>query len=194
VLDRQSQRLRKLTDDLVEASKASTGNLAVSLERTDLGEVVRQAVGEYAERMKAAGLEPVVALPDAAVQVLVDGRLMWRVLDNLLGNALKYSLSGTRVYLDLRETDGEAVLTVKKISSMPLNVDASELLERFVRGDAARSTEGSGLGLNIARSLVELQQGRFVLSVDGDLFKAEIRFRCPDADRPAAEPPVWPLG
>ncbi len=194
VLDRQSQRLRKLTDDLVEASKASTGNLPVSLERTDLGEIVRQAVGEYAERLKSAGLEPVVHLPDVAVQVLADGRLMWRVLDNLLGNALKYSLTGTRVYLDLRESEGEAVLTVKNISSMPLNVDVSELLERFVRGDAARSTEGSGLGLNIARSLIELQQGQFALSVDGDLFKAEIRFGNLPVSRITDEAVAWPLG
>ena len=194
VLDRQSQRLRKLTDDLVEASKASTGNLAVSLERTDLGEVVRQALGEYAERMKTARLEPIVTIPESAVQVLADGRLMWRVLDNLLGNALKYSLTGTRVYLDLREAEGEAVLTVKNISSTALNVDASELLERFVRGDTARSTEGSGLGLNIARSLVELQKGRFALSVDGDLFKAEIRFGQPADGWPVPDAAAQPAG
>lgn len=176
VLDRQSQRLRKLTDDLVEASKASTGNLPVEPVRTDLREVVTQAVGEYAERMEAARLEPVVSLPETGVFVMADGRLMWRVLDNLLGNALKYSLPGTRVYIDVREEDGEASLSVKNISSVPLNIDVSELMERFVRGDTARSTEGSGLGLNIARSLAELQGARFGLAVDGDLFKAVIRF------------------
>ncbi len=176
VLDRQSQRLRKLTDDLVEASKASTGNLPVALVATDLREVVSQAVGEYAERLEAARLDPVVSVPETGALVMADGRLMWRVLDNLLGNALKYSLPGTRIYIEVRETGGETVFSIKNISAVPLNVEASELMERFVRGDTARSTEGSGLGLNIARSLLELQHARFALVVDGDLFKAEIRF------------------
>ncbi len=174
ILQRQSQRLKKLTEDLVEASKASTGNLTVSLVPTNIGELINQALGEYLEKMESGKLEPVVALPHEELPVLADGKLLWRVLDNLFNNVCKYALAGTRVYIEVKQTAQKTVVSVKNISREPLNVEAEELMERFVRGDSSRHTEGSGLGLNIARSLVELQKGDFRLYVDGDLFKAEI--------------------
>jgi signal transduction histidine kinase len=174
VLDRKSQRLKKLTEDLVEASKASTGALTVNRERLDVKQLVEQAAGEYQEKLTAAGLTLVTALPREPVIVTADGRHLWRVLDNLLGNCVKYALEGTRVYLDVTVQGEQAVLTVKNVSRQPLNVPAQQLLERFVRGDESRTTEGSGLGLSIARSLTELQGGEFSLTVDGDLFKAGI--------------------
>lgn len=176
VLDRQSQRLKKLTTDLVDASKASSGVLTVNAENVDLPELLRQAAGEYAERFALAGLEPVLGLPGESVSVRADGRLLWRVLDNLLTNVVKYALPGTRVYLDLGREEGRAVLSVKNISRDPLNIPAEELMERFVRGDASRSTDGSGLGLSIARSLMELMGGSLELVLDGDLFKAKLIF------------------
>ena len=174
VLDRKSQRLKKLTEDLVEASKASTGTLPVSLERLDFGQLVQQAMGEYEEKFVQAGLTPVLDQGDGSRVILADGRHLWRVIDNLLGNCCKYALSGTRVYLDLSARDGRVLLTVKNISRAPLNLPSEQLMERFVRGDTARSTEGSGLGLSIARSLTELQGGAFRLDIDGDLFKAVV--------------------
>ncbi len=174
VLDRKSQRLKKLTEDLVEASKASTGAIAVTAERLDMTQLVNQALGEYSEKFAAAQLAPVPSLPDGEVWVSADGRHMWRILDNLLGNCLKYALPGTRVYLDLVKWDGNVVLSVKNVSAQQLNIPAEQLMERFVRGDESRTTEGSGLGLSIARSLTELQGGVFRLEVDGDLFKAVI--------------------
>ena len=174
VLDRQAKRLKKLTEDLMEASKASTGNLACHLAPTNLREILDQSLGEYEDRLKAAGLEPVVTLSEDDISVIADGRLLWRVLDNLLNNACKYAQSGTRLYLDVRVWEDRAVLAVKNISRQQLNLSPDELMERFVRGDSSRNTEGSGLGLNIAKSLVELQNGAFSLSIDGDLFKATI--------------------
>ena len=176
VLDRQSQRLKKLTADLVDASKASSGALTVNPEPVDLGELVRQSAGEYAERFAAASLTPVLGLREEETVVTADGRLLWRVLDNLLTNAVKYSLPGTRVYLDVTKSPGTASISVKNISREALNIPAEELMERFVRGDASRSSEGSGLGLSIARSLTELMGGELRITLDGDLFKAEILF------------------
>ena len=179
VLNRQSLRLKKLTDDLVEASKASTGNLQVHLAPTSLSELLDQAMGEYEDRLRQAGLAAVTVLPEEPLAVLADGRLLWRVLDNLLNNACKYAQSGTRVYLEAKPQQDRVVLTVKNISHRQLNLSPDELMERFVRGDSSRNTEGSGLGLNIARSLIELQNGTFGLSIDGDLFKATISLpRC----------------
>jgi signal transduction histidine kinase len=174
VLDRKSQRLKKLTEDLVEASKASTGALTVNRERLDVKQLVEQAAGEYQEKLSAAGLTLVTTLPQEPVTVTADGRHLWRVLDNLLGNCVKYALEGTRVYLDVTAQGEQAILTVKNISRQSLNLPAQQLLERFVRGDESRTTEGSGLGLSIARSLTELQGGTFELTIDGDLFKAVI--------------------
>ena len=176
VLDRKSQRLKKLTEDLVEASKASTGALPVNKERLSMGQLVKQALGEYDEKFTAAGLAAVPTLCEEEAFILADGRHVWRIVDNLLGNCVKYAMAGTRVYLDLRRWEGNVVLSVKNISAQPLNIPADRLMERFVRGDESRTTEGSGLGLSIARSLTELQGGSFRLDIDGDLFKATVSF------------------
>ena len=183
VIARQGQRLKKLTEDLVEASKASSGSLPVNAEPTDLAELLTQAVGEYAPRLEKSNLEPVLQLPGEPVWSMLDGRLTWRVVDNLLSNACKYSQPGTRVYVEAEQREGRAWLRVKNISRQQLNIPADELMERFVRGDSSRTTEGSGLGLNIARSLAELQNGEFGLAIDGDLFKAWASF-------PLSTPPV----
>lgn len=183
VLDRQSARLKKLTDDLVEASKASTGNLAVNLESADLAELARQAAGEYAERLEKSGLTPVITESEGGVCALADGRLLWRIFDNLLSNACKYSQENTRIYIDLSRDGDKARATFKNVSKSELNINADELMERFVRGDSSRAGEGSGLGLNIAKSLAELQHGTLHLDIDGDLFKATLEL-------PAAEKAV----
>lgn len=176
VLSRQSARLKKLIDDLMEASKASTGNIAVNWERCQLNVLLDQCAGEYDGKLKAANLELVVTKPEEPVVILADGRHMWRVFDNLLSNICKYALAGTRVYLNLEKTGGKAVVTFRNISASQLNISGDELMERFVRGDSSRSTEGSGLGLSIARSLVQLQKGQLDLTVDGDLFKVTLQF------------------
>lgn len=176
VLDRQSQRLKKLTTDLVEASKASSGVLAVNFEQVDLREMLHQSAGEYAERFAAAKLDPVVTIPEGEWVVRADGRLLWRVLDNLLSNAVKYAMPGTRVYLTVARREGKTALSVKNISRDALNIPAEDLMGRFVRGDTSRSTDGSGLGLSIAQSLMELMGGKLQLTLDGDLFKAELLF------------------
>ena len=176
VLDRQSQRLKKLIDDLMEMSKASTGNMSVDIETVDAAEAVNQALGEFADKLERAQLMPVFRQPEEQVLMLADGRLVWRIMSNLLGNAVKYALPGTRIYLDLLQMDGKVVISMKNISREELNVHADELMERFVRGDASRNTEGSGLGLNIAQSLMELQKGQLQILVDGDLFKVTLIF------------------
>ncbi len=172
VLDRKSQRLKKLTEDLVEASKASTGVLSVTREKIGMGQLIDQAMGEWEEKLTDRKLTLVTTLPEGETWVYADGRHLWRVIDNLLSNCAKYAMEGTRVYLDLERGKGQVALSVKNISRDPLNVPAERLMERFVRGEESRSTEGSGLGLSIARSLTELQGGTFDLAVDGDLFKA----------------------
>ncbi|MDE6108283.1 MAG: HAMP domain-containing histidine kinase, partial [Oscillospiraceae bacterium] len=176
VLDRKSQRLKKLTEDLVEASKASTGTLTVNAERLGVVQLVEQALGEYSAKFENAGLTLVSTLPPEEVYVRADGRHLWRILDNLMGNCVKYALSGTRVYLEVVKWDGNVIFSLKNISANQLNVPPEELMERFVRGDESRTTEGSGLGLSIARSLTDLQGGTFRLSIDGDLFKAAVSF------------------
>lgn len=183
VLDRQSRRLKKLTEDLVEASKASTGNLKVQLAPTDMGELAAQAVAEYEEKLENAHLEAVINGGDTPLFAMVDGNLTWRVLSNLLSNACKYSQPHTRVYIDIKKEKDTVILSMKNISRDALNIPAEELMERFVRGDSSRHTEGSGLGLNIAQSLVGLQKGTFSLEIEGDLFKAFVAF-------PATEPPA----
>ena len=175
VLDRQSHRLKKLTEDLVEASKASTGNMSVNLAPTNTQEIINQSFGEYSAKLEAGRLNTVINTPEPVPVIMADGRLLWRVIDNLFNNVVKYALPETRVYVDVRVEGSEAVISMKNISRAALNVSAEELMERFVRGDASRHTEGSGLGLNIAKSLTELQHGEFSISTDGDLFKAEIR-------------------
>ena len=176
VLSRQSLRLKKLIDDLMEMSKASTGNMAVEITRMDAAETVNQALGEFADKLERAELTPVFRQPEDTVEMLADGRLVWRVMSNLLSNTVKYALPGTRVYVDLMKLDGKVIISMKNISREELNVNADELIERFVRGDASRNTEGSGLGLNIAKSLMELQKGELQVLVDGDLFKVTMIF------------------
>ncbi len=187
VLQRQSQRLKKLTEDLVEASKASTGNLPVEITTIDLGELMNQVVGEYEDRLEKANLKAVVDLPQVRISALADGRYLWRIMDNLLSNACKYALAGTRVYLDLSYVGSHAILSIKNVSRDRLNISADALMERFVRGDASRNTEGSGLGLSIAQSLAELMDGKLSLAVDGDLFKAELQL--PLASQPQEATP-----
>lgn len=176
VLARQSQRLKKLIDDLMEMSKANTGNMAVDVSVVDAVESVNQALGEFADKLDKAQLFPVFRHTEESVAMMADGRLVWRVLSNLLSNAVKYAMPGTRLYIDLMTLEGKVVISLKNISRDELNVDADELMERFVRGDGSRNTEGSGLGLNIAKSLMELQKGQLQILVDGDLFKVTLIF------------------
>ncbi|MBQ8382831.1 MAG: HAMP domain-containing histidine kinase [Clostridia bacterium] len=175
VLDRQSARLKKLTEDLVEASKASTGNLTVNAETLELNLLLSQAVAEFRDKLDAKALTVVTTFADDGnCKVTADGRLLWRVCENLLSNVCKYAQEQTRVYIST-EVIGERVrLTVKNTSKYALNISSEELMERFTRGDASRHTEGSGLGLSIARSLVELQKGNFGIVIDGDLFKVSV--------------------
>ena len=174
VLARNSARLKKLIEDLVEASKASTGNIQADIIPTNVQEMISQALAEYQDKLDAADLQAIVNVQDPSLSVMADGKLLWRVLSNLLSNCVKYAQSGTRVYIDAKAGNEQIVITVKNTSRDALNVDPDELMERFVRGDKSRTTEGSGLGLNIAKSLTELQKGTFTLSIDGDLFKAKI--------------------
>lgn len=176
VLLRKSEHLKRLLDDLVEASKASTGNLEVNLASCDAGVLLTQAAGEFAERCTAAGLELITARPEGTAVIMADSRRIWRVFENLMSNACKYSLGGSRVYLCLEREGNDALFVFKNTSLTPLNISPAELMERFVRGDAARSTEGNGLGLSIARSLTELQGGSMDITIDGDLFKVTLRF------------------
>lgn len=176
VLSRQSQRLKKLIDDLMEMSKASTGNIQVDIGEIDAVEAVTQALGEFADKLTAAGLTPVFHQSEENIMLLADGRLLWRAMSNVLSNAVKYALPGTRLYVDVSATQDKAIISFKNISGAQLNISAEELMERFVRGDCSRNTEGSGLGLNIAKSLMELQKGQLQLLVDGDLFKVTLVF------------------
>ena len=177
VLVRQSVRLKRLIEDLVEASKASTGNLEVCLQPCVASVFLIQADGEYEEKLQKADLTLVVQQPDSEIRILADGRRMWRVFDNLMNNICKYAQPGTRVYLILEEKEKKAVITFKNTSRDALNISEEELMERFVRGDSSRNTEGNGLGLSIARSLTELQKGTLSIKIDGDLFKAVLEFQ-----------------
>ena len=183
VLRRQSERLKRLISDLVEASKAATGNLEVSLAPLEVGVLLIQAEGEFEERLRAAGLEPVVRHPSMPVYIMADGRRLWRVFDNLLSNITKYAMPSTRVWLTLEQSGGYAVVSFKNISREPLDMAPDELLERFTRGDTSRNSEGNGLGLSIAKSLTDLQNGKLSLIVDGDLFKVTLKFPVVDAPK-----------
>jgi len=176
ILVRNSERLKRLLSDLVEATKADTGNLDITLAQCSASVLLAQTCGEYADRLENAGLTLVQSQPDDEIYIMADGRRMSRIFDNLLGNICKYSMPGTRVYLGLNQSGTEAVFSFKNTSRDELNISSDELMERFVRGDTSRNTEGSGLGLAIARSLTELQGGKLALTVDGDLFKAELSF------------------
>ncbi len=174
VLDRQSRRLKKLTEDLVEASKASSGALPVDVQPTDVAVLFDQIVGEYQERLAGCRLTLVARPPEKPVSVQADGRLLSRVMDNLVSNICKYALEDTRVYVAAACDEETVTISFKNVSRDELNISPDELMERFVRGDASRHTEGSGLGLSIAGSLVQLMGGTFDLSIDGDLFRADI--------------------
>lgn len=176
VLSRQSQRLKKLVDDLMEMSKASTGNITAQIMELDAAEAVTQALGEFTDKLEQAQLTPVLDLAETPAMMLADSRLVWRVLSNLLSNAVKYALPGTRLYVGVRRQERHVVISIKNVSKEQLGISAEELMERFVRGDTSRNTEGSGLGLNIAKSLMELQKGQLKLRVDGDLFKVTLIF------------------
>ena len=177
VLDRQSSRMKKLIEDLVEASKAATGAMKLNLERCQVDVLMMQVLGEYKEKVESADLKIVSKLPDEKPEIMADGRSMWRIFDNLMNNICKYSQPGTRVY-QILETEGDSVaVTYKNTSKYELEITAEELMERFVRGDKSRSTEGSGLGLSIARNLTELNGGSFDVDIDGDLFKVKMKFR-----------------
>lgn len=176
VLDRQSNRLKKLTEDLVEMSKASSGNLTVEFTKCNLNLLVSQALGEFSEKLEANNLCVVQSIESQELYIMADGKRLWRVFDNLLSNICKYAMKGTRVYIDLKKENGKAIVIFRNISDSPINLSQEELTERFVRGDRSRNTEGSGLGLSIAKSLTELQKGIFEISADGDLFKAKLTF------------------
>jgi signal transduction histidine kinase len=181
VLARQSQRMKKLVDDLMDMSKAATGNMTVEMTEMDAVEAVNQALGEFSDKLAAVPLYPVIRCPEEKLMIRGDGRLVWRTLSNLLQNAVKYALPGTRLYVDMACVEGNVVISLKNVSREELNISADELMERFVRGDASRNTEGSGLGLNIARSLMELQKGQLRILVDGDLFKTSLIFPAGDS-------------
>lgn len=175
VLQRQSSRLKKLLFDLVEASKASTGNINTVIEPTNISTLLNQAAGEYTDKARKRGLEISMDLPENDIYLNTDGRLLWRVFDNLLNNACKYSMPGTRIYMSRQKEENRRSVTFKNISKERLNISADELMERFVRGDSSRNTEGSGLGLSIAQSLTEILGGKLEISIDGDLFKAIVK-------------------
>ena len=176
VLHRQSDRLKRLIDDLVEASKASTGNLEVLLAPCEVGVMLTQTAGEYEQKLQEKDLVLFTSQPEQPIKIMADGRRLWRVFDNLMNNVCKYAQRSTRVYLTLEEKNGQAIISFKNISREPLNLSADELLERFVQGDNSRKSEGNGLGLSIAKSLTELQNGTIELTTDGDLFKVVLRF------------------
>ncbi|MBQ2041043.1 MAG: HAMP domain-containing histidine kinase [Lachnospiraceae bacterium] len=174
VLDKKSARLKNLTEDLLEASKASSGNVKLEMTRLDMVELASQAGGEFEDKFAARRLELELNTPEQHAYVLADGRHLWRVFENLYNNAAKYALEGTRVYADVYSRDNNYVFTIKNVSSEKLNISPDELTERFVRGDESRSTEGSGLGLSIAKSLTKLMGGELVIEIDGDLYKASV--------------------
>lgn len=177
VLDQKSQRLKTLTEDLVEASRASSGNIKLEMAQIDIVELVQQTTGEFEDKYAIRHLELVNTLPNEVILIEADGRRLWRVLENLYNNAFKYAMENTRVYVGVEDHGPEVTFSIKNISATPLNISPDELTERFVRGDTSRTTEGSGLGLSIAKDLTTLQGGRFQITIDGDLFKAEVTFQ-----------------
>ncbi len=176
ILEQKAQRLKALTEDVVEASKAATGNINLEMTELNFTEMVQQAAGEFQEKFRERDLTMVVLLDEKPMTIRADGRRLWRVLENLFNNVVKYAMEGTRVYVELKTSGIQAVFSMKNISAQSLNISADELTERFIRGDVSRNTEGSGLGLSIAKSLTELQGGDFQLYLDGDLFKVILTF------------------
>ena len=176
ILDSKSQRLKKLTEDLVEASKASSGAIKLNMERLNVNELIKQISGEFEDKFKLHNLQEIISLPEQEAYINADSRYMYRVLENMYSNISKYALEGTRVYTDIIEKGNIVSVQLKNVSKQKLNISVDELMQRFVRGDTSRNTEGSGLGLSIAKSLTELQQGKFSIYLDGDLFKVTIEF------------------
>lgn len=178
VLDEKSQRLKQLTDDLVEASKITSGNISLNFERINLTELMNQTIGEFSEKFEQKGLTTVMNVNTQEAVIEADSRRIWRVMENLFNNIYKYAMTGTRVYvsIDGRQDASEIVISIKNISATPLNCNPEELTERFIRGDVSRTTEGSGLGLSIAKNLTVAQKGAFEIQLDGDLFKVLLTF------------------
>ena len=176
ILDNKSQRLKKLTEDLVEASKASSGAIKLNIEKLNVNELIKQVSGEFEDKFKNHNLQEIITFPEKDVYINADSRYMYRVLENMYSNISKYAMEGTRVYTDIFEKNEKISIQIKNVSKQKLNITTDELMQRFVRGEASRNTEGSGLGLSIARSLTELQQGSFNIYLDGDLFKVIIEF------------------
>ena len=177
VLENKAQRLKVLTEDVVEASKASTGNITLEMTELNFVELINQVIGEFEEKFEERNLQMVVHFDEEEAIICADGRRLWRVLENVFGNVSKYAMENTRVYVDMNVNRPNVRLSLKNISAQPLNITADELTERFIRGDISRNTEGSGLGLSIAKDLVQLQGGTFNLYLDGDLFKVTIEFK-----------------
>jgi signal transduction histidine kinase len=176
ILDSKSQRLKTLIEDLVEASKASSGAITLHMQKINFVELIKQTIGEFEDRLNERNLEVLLTMYEEPLYIYADGRSTFRILENIFSNVYKYALAGTRVYVDIMNTQDQAIVSIKNISASKLNISADELMERFVRGDLARSTEGSGLGLSIAQSLATLQEATFNIQLDGDLFKAVVIF------------------
>ena len=187
ILDEKTKRLQKLTEDLFEAAKASSGVIPVEMERIEMTSIANQALAELEERISASGLEVIFTNKAESAFVMADGQLLWRIMENLLVNACKYALAGSRVYMDILDRDGMVVLEIKNMSRDRLNISAEELMERFTRGDESRNTEGSGLGLSIARDLTKLMDGVFRIDIDGDLFKASVALKSAEGGSQRAE-------
>lgn len=176
ILDNKSQRLKKLTEDLVEASKVSTGNISLNLENINIVQLIKQALGEFEDKFKKHGLEIILDCEENEIIVKADNKCMYRIIENLFSNISKYALDNSRVYIDIKKAPKSVIIEMKNISKDRLNITADELMQRFVRGDKSRTTEGSGLGISIAQNLTELQGGEFRLKLDGDLFKVELEW------------------
>ena len=177
ILEKKSQRLKKLTEDLVEASKVSTGNISLNLENINIVELIKQALGEFEDKFKKQGLETILNSKENEIIIKADNKYMYRIVENLFSNIYKYALENSRVYIDIKKNSQSVIIEIKNISKEKLNISADELLQRFVRGDKSRNTEGSGLGISIAQNLTELQGGIFTLKLDGDLFKVELEWK-----------------
>ena len=176
ILDSKSQRLKKLTEDLVEASKASSGAIKLHLEKININELIKQSIGEFEDRFNSKGLIIDTSYTNNDITITADNRYLYRVIENLFSNISKYALENSRVYIEVLEKNNKLIISMKNVSKEKLNISSDELMQRFVRGDKSRNTEGSGLGLSIAKSLTELQNGKFKINIDGDLFKVQIEF------------------
>lgn len=177
ILDKKSQKLKNLVDDIFEASKISSGDIELHFEKTDIKELLIQSIVELDDKIEYSKLDFVINTPNEPIFTNIDGKRMFRVFDNLISNIVKYSLPNTRVYVDAYTDYSYVLITLKNISNHKLNISPDELLERFVRGDVSRNTNGSELGLSIASNLVDMQGGKLELDIDGDLFKVKLKFR-----------------